>query len=479
MKLGTVLNERYQVVRQIGRGGSSEVYLVKHIYLGSEFAVKVIALDRQSQMDYTLEAHILKDLRHPQLPRIIDIFEDQQYLYIVRDYIAGVDLEQYVDRHGPQPMAKTIDYLLQLIEVLNYLHTREQPLIYRDLKPSNIIVTDDDRLILIDFGTTRTYNPASDEDTVYLGTKGYAPPELFGGAQSDQRTDIYSLGATLYYIYCAEHWAEVSQSAKFSKFNGTKANALRTVIEKAMQLAAEKRYQTVMDLQQDLLDKSLSDKAVLKAAPTANDGLIRNKVIIAVMGLTRGCGCTHQAIALAKYCSKYIGKTIFLQKVANDNLNLLDNYIHGHKIGRITEKQSFKVDGIEFMREVSGDQLNTLLTRHNTNIVIDYATNYHLLNDFLKAHRKVVVLPKSAWALTEYAKIIELMKYQDVEFIVNLAGEEDCDELADWLGIDHKRLHAGDFLPNPLVLKDNKSLFSRLIGEPKKKRRFTLWGGSK
>ncbi len=477
MELGTILNERYQIIRQIGSGGSSEVYLVKHIYLDSEFAVKVVMLDRQSQIDYASEAHVLKDLRHPQLPRIIDIFQDEQYLYIVRDYIAGIDLEQHVDRHGPQSLTQTIDYALQLIEVLNYLHTRERPLIYRDLKPSNIIKTDDNRLVLIDFGTTRTYNPERDEDTVYLGTKGYAPPELFGGIQSDQRTDIYSLGATLYYIYTAEHWSEVAQSEKFAKFNGTKAAALRTIIERAMRLTPEKRYQTMLELQQDLQDKGLSENKVVKRS--SSERLPSSKVIVAVMGLTRGCGCTHQAIAIAKYCAKQIGKTVYLQKVANDSLTLLENYFSGHKISRTTARQSFKVEGVEFMREVSGDQLNTLLTQYNTNVVIDYATNFHLLNDFLKAHKKIIVLPKSAWALAQYPRIIELMKYQDVEFIVNLADDETCDELADWLDVDHRRLHAGMYQSNPFLQRENSKLYAKLIGETKKRRRFNLWGGSK
>ncbi len=477
MKLNSVINERYQVVRQIGRGGTSDVYLVKHIYLDSEFAMKVMPLQPNSEIDYSVEAHILKDLRHVQLPRIIDIFQDDQYFYIVRDYIDGVDLEKYVDMHGPQSFAATIDYTAQIIDVLNYIHTRPQPLIYRDLKPTNLIRSHDGKLTLIDFGTTRTYNPTSDEDTVYLGTKGYAPPELFGGNQSDQRTDIYSLGATIYYLYSGEHWSDVGQADKFNKFRGEKAEALKGIIEKAMQLTPEKRYQTVIELKQALIDSGLY-RLKEGAAPTISSSSER-KVIVGVMGLSRGCGCTHQAIAIAKYCAQHIGKTIFLQKVEQANLNLFENFITGRKANHRNNGNSFKVEGVEFLKDVKDEALNTLITRRNTNIVIDYATHTHFLNDFLKAHKKIVVLPKSAWALSDYQTILELVKYQDVEFIVNLAEGEDAIDLADWLGVDEKRIHAAGYMPNPFRVNDYTELYQRLVGKYTRKRLFNFWGGNK
>ncbi len=477
MILNSVINERYQVIRQIGCGGTSDVYLVKHIYLDSEFAMKVLPIKPDNQIDYSTEAHILKDLRHTQLPRIIDIFQDAKYFYIVRDYIEGVDLEKYVDMHGPQSFADTIGYTAQIIDVLDYIHTRQEPLIYRDLKPTNIIRSHDGKLTLIDFGTTRTYKPTNDEDTVYLGTKGYAPPELFGGNQSDQRTDIYALGATIYYLYSGEHWSEVSQTEKFSKFRGKKAEALKVIIEKAMQLVPEKRYQTVIELKQALIDNGWYNLKEDTTFNVANN--VENKVIVGVMGLSRGCGCTHQAIAIAKYCSQYIGKTKYLQKVEQANLKLFENYITGHGISHRSKDKDFKVEGVEFLKDVKGEAFNTLITRRNTNIVIDYATHTHFLNDFLKAHKKIVVLPKSAWALSDYQTILELVKYQDVEFIVNLAESEDVTDIADWLGVDEKRLHAVGYLPNPFAINAYTELYRRLIGKYTRKRLFNFWGGKK
>ncbi len=477
MKLNSVINERYQVVRQIGRGGTSDIYLVKHIYLDSEFAMKAIPIKPNSEIDYSAEAHILKDLRHARLPRIIDIFQDAQYLYIIRDFIDGEDLEKYVDMHGPQTFATTIDYTLQLIDVLSYIHTRPEPLVYRDLKPTNIIRSRDGKLTLIDFGTTRIYKPTNDEDTVYLGTKGYAPPELFGGMQSDQRTDIYSLGATIYYLYSGEHWSEVGQTKKFNKFRGEKAEALKSIIEKAMQLTPERRYQTVSEVKQALVDSGLY--RLKDVASTQMTDSVENKVIVGVMGLSRGCGCTHQAIAIAKYCAQNIGKTIYLQRVEQANLKLFDSFISGGAVNNGNSRKSFKAEGVEFLTDVKADAFNTLITRRDTNIVIDYATHTHFLNDFLKAHKKIVVLPKSAWALSDYQTIFELLKYQDVEFIVNLAGNQDLLDIADWLGIDEKRLHAIGYLPNPFMIKDYTDTYRRLIGKYTRKRLFNFWGGNK
>ncbi len=479
IKKGTIIGDRYEVIRQIGRGGSSEVYLVKHIYLDTEFALKVSPLSQLKRRDDAIEAHILKDLRHPQLPRIIDIFQDDKYSYIVRDYIEGSDLRQHIDRHGPQPIDKTVDYAVQIIDVLRYLHGRAEPLIYRDLKPSNIIISRTQRLILIDFGTTRTYNPTRDEDTVYLGTKGYAPPELFGGSQSDQRTDIYSLGATLYYIYTADHWMEVAAAEKFRKFNGVVANHLRAVIEKAMQLSAAKRYQTVDELKDDLIARGLY-KGTNRPLSTSQTGHHQaNKLIVGVMGLTRGCGCTHQALAIAKYCAKRLAKTVFIQRVAGADLTLLESYSNGRSVGQGSLNSSFKLSGIHFMQDVKDDQFNDLITKRDINLVIDYATNYHLLNDFLKAHKKIVVLPKSAWALANYQRIFELLKYQDVDFIVNLASEDNCADLADWLQIDRRRLHASGYIADPLVGGEGDSLYQSLIGVGKQRHRFKFWGGNR
>ncbi len=477
MKLNSVINERYQVVRQIGRGGSSDVYLVKHIYLESEFAMKVMPITANCEIDYSAEAHLLKDLRHAQLPRIIDIFQDANYFYIVRDYIAGEDLEKYVDMHGPQSLAATVDYSTQIIDVLSYIHNRSKPLIYRDLKPTNIIRSHDGKLTLIDFGTSRTYKPTSDEDTVYLGTKGYAPPELFGGAQSDQRTDIYSLGATIYYLYSGEHWSEVGQAEKFRKFRGEKAEALKNIIEKAMQLTPAKRYQTVGEIKQALIDSGLYHLKDNVSPPTSSH--LENKVIVGVMGLSRGCGCTHQAIAIAKYCAKHIGKTIYLQKIEQTNLNLFENFIASRSINHNSGRDSFKAEGIEFLKDVKAESFNTLITRRNTNIVIDYGAHTHLLNDFLKAHRKIVVLPKSAWALSGYQTIFELLKYQDVEFVVNLAEREDVIDLADWLDIDEKRLNAIGYIPNPLMNSNFTECYRHLVGKYRRRRRFNFWGGNK
>ncbi len=465
MEINSIVDGRYQVVKQIGSGGSSNVYLVRHIKLDSTFAMKVVNKSYVDAVDGATEAHILKNLRHPQLPRVIDIFESDGVVCIVRDYIEGSDIERHIDACGPQSLEKTIDYTMQIIDILDYLHGAEQPLIYRDLKPSNLIRSADDKLFLIDFGTTRNYNPERDEDTVYLGTNGYAPPELFGGRQSDGRTDIYSLGATIYYIFCAEHWVDVPVDEKFAKFHGSAAEALRSVIEKALQLAPQKRYQTVAELRRDIVDKGLSESGCCEQPVEYGDG----KVIVSIMGLSRGCGCTHQAIALADYCARNLGKTVYIERSLSQNLTLLENYSLDKAPEHNSGNRRFKVAGVQFVKAPSDDEINALITRRRTNIVIDYGNRLHLLNDFLKGHKKIFVLPKSPWALVEYHTIKEITKYQDVEFVVNLADAEEAEDIARWLKIDKKRLSAIGYLADPFQSKQYSAVYGKLIGRRSRK----------
>ncbi len=465
MKVNTIVDGRYLVIRQIGSGGSSNVYLVRHIKLDSTFAMKVVNKSHIDGVDCATEAHVLKKLRHPQLPRVIDIFELDGVVCIVRDYIEGSDLERYIDARGPQSLEKTIDYSMQIIDLLSYLHGVEQPLIYRDLKPSNLIRSAEDKLFLIDFGTTRNYNPERDEDTVYLGTNGYAPPELFGGHQSDSRTDIYSLGATIYYIYCAEHWVDVPTDEKFAKFHGSGGEALKSVIEKAMQLSPQNRYQSVTEMRGDIVAKGLYDAVCFEQPTEYGD----DKVIVSVMGLSRGCGCTHQAIALADYCARNFGKTVYIERSLSQNLNLLENFVLDRAPDYHSGNARFKLSGVHFVKAPSDDEINALITQRRTNIVIDYGNRLHLLNDFLKGHKKIFILPKSPWALVEYHTIKEITRYQDVEFVVNLSDREDAEDIARWLSVDKKRIAAVGYLADPFQSKQYSAVYGKLTGRRSKK----------
>jgi len=204
----SLLKQRYRVLQNVGHGGMGAVYLAQDTQLGDRrVAVKEMSQSslfgqqaQQAVEDFKREAHLLAALQHPNLPSIYDHFEEHGRWYLVMSFIQGETLEDYLDQASEQklPLAETLQIGAALCDVLNYLHSQQPPIIFRDLKPSNIMRTPDGHIYLIDFGIARLFKPGQSKDTATYGSMGYAPPEQYGHAQTTERSDIYSLGVTLY-----------------------------------------------------------------------------------------------------------------------------------------------------------------------------------------------------------------------------------------------------------------------------------------
>ncbi|MHB2019399.1 MAG: serine/threonine protein kinase, partial [Candidatus Xenobia bacterium] len=208
MQEGDVLQDRYLIERPLGRGGMGGVWLGTQRQLGHVVAIKEVVIppppdDRAIIDQFTQEAKILCGLEHPGLPRYYDFFEHRGNYYLVMHYIEGATLQDNLIKFGSFSEQQILDYARQLCEVLQYLHTRKPPIIFRDIKPSNVMVREDNSICLIDFGIAKITDPNTGLGTQVIarnsGTPGFAAPEQYG-AGSDVRTDIYSLGATLYYL---------------------------------------------------------------------------------------------------------------------------------------------------------------------------------------------------------------------------------------------------------------------------------------
>ncbi len=205
-----MLRQRYIILERIGSGGFGAVYKVADIQLGRRvMAIKEMSqnhMDARARNDaieaFKREALILAGLTHPNLPRIYEQFYEDGRWYLVMDYIAGETLEQLVNKQGgiPLPMERVLNIAIQLCSVLEYLHSRQPPIIFRDLKPGNVMITDTGQVYLVDFGIARHFKPGQMKDTTTLGSLGYAAPEQYGRAQTTVQSDIYSLGATLHQL---------------------------------------------------------------------------------------------------------------------------------------------------------------------------------------------------------------------------------------------------------------------------------------
>lgn len=254
--VGQVIDGKYEILTLIGQGGMSKVYLARDRRLNKQWAVKEIQKKTKDKNDEVVvqsaiaEANMIKQLDHPSIVRIVDIIDNADVIYIIEDYIEGETLNTILEENGAQPQELVIEWAMQICEALEYLHTRKPAIIYRDMKPSNVMLKPDGTIKIIDFGIAREYKEQSLEDTVSLGTKGYAAPEQFGGkGQTDARTDVYCLGVTLYHlvtghspcdppyeIYPIRHW------------NPQLDPGLEAVIDKCTQLNPNDRYQSCAEL---------------------------------------------------------------------------------------------------------------------------------------------------------------------------------------------------------------------------------------
>lgn len=247
-------NDTYEIKSIIGKGGMSTVYLAEHKRLHTRWAMKEVRKQQGTRFDFLAESNILKRLQHPMLPRIVDIFEDRDCIYIVEDFVEGITLDGLLKQQKKVDEPQGLQWLRDLCGVLTYLHgQRPHPIIYRDMKPSNIMLQPDGSLKLIDFGIAREYKQESNADTTYIGTKGYAAPEQFGKAQTDARTDIYSLGVTMYHLLTGKSPYEPPyQFVPVRQLVPELSHGIEYILNKCVQSEPADRYQTVDELVDDL-----------------------------------------------------------------------------------------------------------------------------------------------------------------------------------------------------------------------------------
>ena len=259
-KEGTVLDGKYEILKEIGRGGMSIVYLARDNRLNKQWAVKEMKNDGSKSTETLLkglerEANILKNVDHPVLPRIVDIINSRGTIYVVMDFIEGTNLGDVLKQEGAQSQEDVIDWGIQLASALDYLHSMNPPIIYRDMKPANVMLRPEGGVKLIDFGTAKEYTIENNADTTALGTRGYAAPEQFGDAQgrgiykTDARTDIYNLGATLYHMVTGMNPCEPPYEIKpIRQWNQALSTGLEQIILKCTQPNPNDRYQSCSEL---------------------------------------------------------------------------------------------------------------------------------------------------------------------------------------------------------------------------------------
>jgi serine/threonine protein kinase len=279
LPIGYMLRGRYRILRVIGGGGMGAVYKSEDSkHSGALVAVKEMRTDidtpgsshnapdteeerarereerRQLLEAFRREAQILSDLRHLNLPSVTDFFTEGGRPYLVMELIPGESLEKRVDRLQGHPMdeQEALEYGIQICQVLQFLHTQDPPIIFRDVKPANIMIMPNRLAKLIDFGIARTYKEGKRRDTMSMGTAAYAPFEQFGKGQTDARSDVYSLAATLYHLLTGKPPTPATTPISLRDFNPKVTQRTEQVIIRAMSRDMDARPQTAEAMEFEL-----------------------------------------------------------------------------------------------------------------------------------------------------------------------------------------------------------------------------------
>lgn len=267
LAIGTVLKNQYRIIRLVGGGGMAWVYQVEEMPPGSGriWALKELRPQTQDKAEratarklFEQEARLLRTLDHVNIPTIADFFEESGRACLVMEFIFGESLEKRLQKaNAPLLETDVLKWAVQLTEALNYLHHRQPPIIFRDMKPSNVMVTNTGLVKLIDFGIARTYKVGKKRDTVAMGSENYAAPEQWGKGQTDARSDVYALGATMYHLLANMAPTPAflpSEPLPLGNYNGAISKKTIKLIDKAMNRDRERRFQSALEMRQALID---------------------------------------------------------------------------------------------------------------------------------------------------------------------------------------------------------------------------------
>lgn len=330
LEIGSVFDGKYKILQEIGHGGMSTVYLALNERANKTWAIKEVRKNGNTDnvvVDQSLVAEIemLKKLNHSHIVSIVDVVENDDSYIIIMDYVQGKDLLSVLQNSGPQNPDIVVEWAKQLCDVFGYLHRQNPPIIYRDMKPANVMLKPDGNIVVIDFGTARTNKGGSNQDTTWLGTRGYAAPEQFGGqGETDARTDIYTLGTTLYHLITGYSPADtnfvvypVGQLVPELAGSG-----IEKIISKCCEPRREDRYQNCAELMEALLHvNDINDENIRENRRKWRLFLI--PVTVAVMGMI---GMAGFAAARSSTISQTYERSLAKAKLAENVYDAQEDY---------------------------------------------------------------------------------------------------------------------------------------------------------
>ncbi|WP_187355441.1 serine/threonine protein kinase [Paenibacillus tengchongensis] len=421
---GDLFRDRYRIIGLIGTGGMSRVYLAEDLRLpGKHWAIKESRAEPLLSSDVQAEAEMLITLSHPHLPRITDFFppDSEGYCYLIMDYIEGVTLEEYVKScTGPLPVQEIIRLTCALLEVLHYLHGRRPPIIYRDLKPGNVMLTKGGHLMLIDFGIARSFKQEGAGDTVKLGTVGFAAPEQYGGGQSGPAADLYGLGALM--LYMASGGARSGwQPGLEATLSGGLPRQLIPVIRKLLRHHPEERYPSALEVRTALeaLDGLIPPDAGGRSGSGISPGKrpsgppaaeARRPALVGVLGTAPGLGTTFTSFAVARFLARS-GPAAWVERSPEGSVY--------RRMNRLLEASGQKGDrlclkGVDLWSRPAADNTAANLPDAYSCTVLDMGTGGYggALEEFAACDVQVLVASGADWRLEDLLRWLRRAGFQ-------------------------------------------------------------------
>ncbi|MBT2287932.1 serine/threonine protein kinase [Paenibacillus albidus] len=404
---GQIIGERYRIAGHIGSGGMSHVYLAEDLRLpGKYWAVKESLSAGEAEGMLQAEAELLTGLQHPRIPRTVDYYppDHEGYCYLIMDYIEGITLNQFMKEYaGPLPAPLVLLLAGHLLEVLQYLHRQHPPIVYCDLKPSNIILDGNQELVLIDFGIARSLRTGiGEKDTVKLGTVGFAAPEQYGGGENRPAADLYGLGALMLYMATGgmcSRW----ETGMEARLQGRIPDGLIPVIRRLLRYRPEERYQEASEVLQAL-------ERIVQELPASGKPVHgRNKSsctsVIALLGVSPGLGTTHTSLAVCRYLSR-CGATAWVDYAPDSPVySRLDNLMGGKAISRHGRDGQAAVtwEGADYWKRPQNGELAELLEGTYRYVVLDLGSGGYegALEAFIHCDTPVLIASGADWRLEE------------------------------------------------------------------------------
>jgi serine/threonine protein kinase len=250
---GDILEKKYEVIKVLGKGGMGVVYLCKDRKLLKLWAIKEVINDINN-IDILAEANILKDLNHTGIRRIVHVFYENNNLYMVQDYVDGQTLKEYVRVNGKMQMERICQITSELCDIVGYLHNQDPAIIYRDVKPSNIMITTSGKVVLIDFGISEVYKSDTEQNAVCPVSNGYAAPEQYGLGGCCRQTDIYGIGMLVYFMLKGENPFTGVEPFLDGNYEEDIDDNFKVIIQKCVQIEIVDRYTSVEALKEEVLE---------------------------------------------------------------------------------------------------------------------------------------------------------------------------------------------------------------------------------